>query len=449
MNNGDKKEAKLKEYKFRKGMNFLKKQTTGKPSVAVLMAGVMVVCFFLLFMIIFLQNNSGNSKNGKNINMEDTSPDDLSHDNLGRGKSPEEHVIHKTIKTKINGLEQVINILEISPGLDKVKIKPVLAHESVFGFEFLSEMAEKHNAYAAINGGFFYEYGNPSGMVVIDGEVITASSGKYPVFVYNRGKAELREIESKLLLKSEENILELNGINVWGKAGDWVLFTRRYGTTNRIPGNIGKLGIILVIKNNIVTGIIEDGGETEIPQNGMLLTLIAPKEDKSEDKSGNNPAGRSGNNGTGSEPGKYGSETSIPFSLGERVEFLHLPDLGEEAQAYECGSWIIKDGEIVIGSSDPWVGTLTNRDPRTAIGIKENGEVVLFTIDGRQPEYSYGFTGRELGEYLLEYGVKFAAMLDGGASTEMIVKGKMVNRPSYRGEERPLAGGLIVEVTDD
>ena len=35
-------------------------------------------------------------------------------------------------------------------------------------------------------------------------------------------------------------------------------------------------------------------------------------------------------------------------------------------------------------------------------------------------------------------------MLDGGASTEMIVDGEIVNRPSYRGQERKIAGALAV-----
>jgi len=35
-------------------------------------------------------------------------------------------------------------------------------------------------------------------------------------------------------------------------------------------------------------------------------------------------------------------------------------------------------------------------------------------------------------------------MLDGGASAEMLVEGKLVSRPSYKGEERELGGGLLV-----
>ena len=103
-----------------------------------------------------------------------------------------------------------------------------------------------------------------------------------------------------------------------------------------------------------------------------------------------------------------------------------------------------KRRRTVVKEKDAWVGVLTNRDPRTAVGIKWDGTVILFAVDGRQPGYSAGFTGKELAEYLADYGVKDAAMLDGGASTEMLLEGKLVSRPSYQGEERQVGGGILV-----
>lgn len=344
------------------------------------------------------------------------------------GQAPAEPVnpvVHKIIETEINGLKQSINILEVNPAADKIKIRPVLSYNRLFGFELLSEMFEKHKAYAAVNGGFFYEYGDPSGMVVIDGEIITASTGKYPVFIVSDGKAELKEIETRLWLKSDKTSVELDGINTWREDGGWIAFTRMYGTTNRNVDGKTRQGTTIAVKSNIITDIIKDSGEIEIPGNGMLITCLEKEKNT---------------------PGKDAAEDSVPFSVGERVELVYHPDLGEGSQAYECGSWIVKDGEIVIGEHDHWVGELTNRDPRTAIGIKKSGEVVLLTVDGRQPGHSYGLTGHELGKFLLDYGVVNAAMLDGGASTEMIIEGKIVNTPAHKGTERPLAGGIIVQV---
>jgi len=49
--------------------------------------------------------------------------------------------------------------------------------------------------------------------------------------------------------------------------------------------------------------------------------------------------------------------------------------------------------------------------------------------------------------YLLTLGIKDAAMLDGGASTQMIVQNKTVNRLPAR--ERMLGGGIVVVVDED
>ena len=78
---------------------------------------------------------------------------------------------------------------------------------------------------------------------------------------------------------------------------------------------------------------------------------------------------------------------------------------------------------------------LTNRDPRTAVGIREDGTVILLTVDGRQPGTA-PVHRRELADYLVRCGAVDAAMLDGGASTAMLFDGKLVNRPSYKGQER-------------
>jgi len=398
------------------------------PIIAIVLA--VILGFSLLFFRFVMPFYS--NKNPQNIE----NNFDRNNNSSNKLKDMKDLVKHKTLNLKINGLEQVINILETNIGTNGIKVRPVLSHDSVYGFELLSEMAARYNAYAAINAGFFYEYGEPSGMVLIDGEIITGSTGKYPVLVIKDGEAELRELATELWLRSEAGepesktaSLKLDSLNVEAKIGKWVLYTRRYGTDNRVK----KRNVTMVIEDNIIKKIIVSDKETEIPKNGMLATFIEPSATSATD----NPSNSS------SLP--QNSSEIAPFSEGEKVKFEYKPFLGSNGQAYECGSWIIKDGKIVIGENDPWIGVLTNRDPRTAVGIKETGEVVLITVDGRQPGYSYGLTAQELGECLIQYGIRDAAMLDGGASTEMIIEGKIVNKPSFRSSERPLAGAIIME----
>jgi len=341
----------------------------------------------------------------------------------------------------ISGLKQEIDILEIDPGSPAVKIKPALSYDMIYGYEQLSKMAERANAFAAVNGGFFRDYGLPSGMVVIDGELISKATGNYPVLIIRDGKAELKEINSRLSIVkaggsyrhndsrgtgseagtpagsstdgSGHMVISVANINFPAAGNQTIVYTPVYGRTNRAD----KRNITATVEGGIVTGIAEYEEEVPIPKDGMLISFF--------------------------DVARYSAE-ELPIKAGDAVELIHEPDMTGDVQAYECGCWLVRDGVTVVKDSDPWVGVLTNRDPRTAVGIKEDGTVILLTVDGRQPGYSAGFTGKELAAYLISCGAVDAAMLDGGASTAMIVDGKLVNRPSYKGQEREIAGAILV-----
>ncbi|RZK57448.1 MAG: phosphodiester glycosidase family protein [Pedobacter sp.] len=73
------------------------------------------------------------------------------------------------------------------------------------------------------------------------------------------------------------------------------------------------------------------------------------------------------------------------------------------------------------------------RHPRSAIGIKPNGKIILLTVDGRQ-ENSAGMSLHELTKVMKWLGCTSAINLDGGGSTTLWVKDStakgVVNYPS-------------------
>jgi len=83
------------------------------------------------------------------------------------------------------------------------------------------------------------------------------------------------------------------------------------------------------------------------------------------------------------------------------------------------------------------------KHPRTIIGQYANDDLIVIVVDGRQGDYSLGITLERLQTKLLELGVKDAYNLDGGGSTAMYFKGKILNKPSD-GVERPVANNFIV-----
>ena len=87
--------------------------------------------------------------------------------------------------------------------------------------------------------------------------------------------------------------------------------------------------------------------------------------------------------------------------------------------------------------------------PRSAVGIKKDGTLIFYTIDGRQSGYSYGVRKETLAKRLLELGCVEAVNLDGGGSTTMgatlpgTTSMAIVNSPSDK-TERSCANFLFL-----
>lgn len=116
----------------------------------------------------------------------------------------------------------------------------------------------------------------------------------------------------------------------------------------------------------------------------------------------------------------------------------------------------ISGGQMLVAKGEA-VSSLDNSalEPRTAIGINQNGRYVyLVVVDGRQPFYSAGATFAELADLLVEQGAYLAMSLDGGGSSTMVIEGEdgkpvILNSPVDNyipGRERPVANHFGVYV---
>ncbi len=87
--------------------------------------------------------------------------------------------------------------------------------------------------------------------------------------------------------------------------------------------------------------------------------------------------------------------------------------------------------------------------PRTAIGQKADGSIVLYTIDGRKGGHSIGATLPQVAERMVELGCVTALSLDGGGSTTMVAtmpnatSASVVNMPSD-GSERAVTNHIFL-----
>ena len=94
-------------------------------------------------------------------------------------------------------------------------------------------------------------------------------------------------------------------------------------------------------------------------------------------------------------------------------------------------------------------GSLTSGvNPRTAIGQRSDGAVLLLVIDGRQV-ISMGATYLDLAEIMLRYGAVNACNLDGGSSSLMWFEGDYINNCASVIGIRPVPDTFIVLSKED
>ena len=142
--------------------------------------------------------------------------------------------------------------------------------------------------------------------------------------------------------------------------------------------------------------------------------------------------------------GNGGQPIGLVYSQGERMnragggypivagfdknDILHVGPITND-QAEELG---IRDaaafGPALIVNGVPSVvsGQGSGLNPRSAIGQRADGAVLLLCIDGRQPN-SLGASYEDLISIMMEYGAVNACNMDGGSSTAMFLNGEQIN----------------------
>ncbi len=118
---------------------------------------------------------------------------------------------------------------------------------------------------------------------------------------------------------------------------------------------------------------------------------------------------------------------------------------GEQALEYGLTD-AVTFGPIFIVNYVPVeiTGTGGGLNPRTVIGQREDGAVLLLVIDGRQAN-SIGATYQDCIEIMLKYGAMNAANLDGGSSSVMVYNGEIINSVVSLSGDRAVPTAWIVK----
>lgn len=109
---------------------------------------------------------------------------------------------------------------------------------------------------------------------------------------------------------------------------------------------------------------------------------------------------------------------------------------------------LVTDGQLDVNAEGGSSGFANSRHPRTAIGLVDDHHALIVVVDGRNKK-SAGMNLKQLGQFMLSLGARWAMNLDGGGSSAMWIDpgigdaDGVVNKPSD-GHENSVATAVGV-----
>ena len=263
----------------------------------------------------------------------------------------------------------------------------------------ITNIAQRENAIAAINGGYFKpQTGVPLGTLMINKKVYTGP-------IYDRVALGIFDTSygmARVQLKARVNTniggIKIDNINQPRMLSTHVLvYTPDWGTNSPLCPKYGKA---IAIENGKL--IAQSYGSLPIPANGYVI--VAPE------------------------------KILNPILKAKRFELdiKMNPDWSDVNHIISGGPYLVKNGEIYVDMTAQKLAAIGGRNPRTAIGYTRDNHLIMMTADGREGA-SIGLTLTELANLMKEFGCVNAMNLDGGGSTVMYVNGAVVNKPAVQG----------------
>ena len=309
------------------------------------------------------------------------------------------------------------------------RLDTVLAQDALPGLETTSSMARRTGAVVAINGDFALPGGRPVHPFARNGRLIQSEQiyGRSVAIDSRASRVQLgpTDLQIALTVPSTGQWAPISRVNSGASGhGAVALTTVEGGALAPVP----SASCAVRIRPRSAPAIAENGrtgqsyevrevhcGSLPLPAGDDVLT--APLDGMYA------PVLR------GLKPGQT---VSVSWSVGWRDV---LDTIGGNPTLVTRGAVVAAN----VDGSTPYF----NRNPRTAVGYKADGTVLLVTVDGRGAGGSAGMTLRELAELFTRLGAVEAMGLDGGGSSTMVVNGTVRNNPAD-GTERPVSSALVL-----
>jgi len=285
--------------------------------------------------------------------------------------------------------------------------------------------SQGYTVFAGINADFFApSTGLPLGPVIIDGVFMSSDTGRSAVGFFDDGSAVIGYPAYSMTLAGAGYSIKIDNFNKLRTKWGTYLLTEDFSNGSRVS-TPGRDVLLRVVGDNarlragqplrlVVEDIMTSDFSVAVPEGCMLLTV---------DDEG--PVSLL-------DPVRIGDELTLSVYSSD-------PRWNDVQNCVGGGDILVSNGSIpdsLVSGSDLGSSAASVRAPRSAVGVRADGTVILFTCDGRQSGYAAGLTLRELAEQLLSMGAVSAVNLDGGGSTCAIARYpgdlnlNVVNRPS-------------------
>jgi hypothetical protein len=312
-------------------------------------------------------------------------------------------------------------------------LKPLLSNGTIVGRERVTSMQKDVSDFATaagVNGDLFnWNDGHPSGMLM-KSKVLQSPPYRFrsSIGVSADGKLSVARVAFYGYWQGLGQRRPLTGLNQPPRGDGTALFTSAWGAAT--PKLAGAVEAVLEPFPPATTG--EDlsgevavqtstGGGTPIPRDGAVLVAH------------------------GSQAAKLATEA--PPTTPVTMHLILSPDWPAAGitDALGGGPVIVRNGRAVWTAGEDFLPLqLGPREPRTAVGQRRDGKILLVAVDGRRTGYSVGLTNWELAQAMVRLGAVTASALDAGGSTTMAFDGALLNRPSDPAGERQVAESLSV-----
>ena len=305
-----------------------------------------------------------------------------------------------------------INIVELSTDVNgNINVIPATASSTLASKSTIANIAQRKNAIAAINGGYFKpQTGVPLGTLMINKKVYTGPIyDRVAMGFFDEGYGMAR-VKLKANVSTNIGGIKIDNVNQPRMLSTHtIVYTRDWGEISPVSP---KYGAQLVVDKGKLIKFTTN--RVQIPKEGFVI--IGPQK-KLE---------------------------TIAKAKKFKLDIKINPEWNDVNHIISGGPYLVKGGEIYVDMTAQKLSSIGGRNPRTAIGYTKNNHLIMLTADGREGS-SIGLTLMELAQLMKELGCVNAMNLDGGGSTVMYVKGQVVNKPPVQGGI-PLSHTLTVSL---